>query len=548
LIALPPSLLQLLHTRGIRSEDDRTSWLAPSLQNLSHPDRYPDMPKAVAWLRAAVDAEQPIAIYADRDVDGITGLTILVRSLRTLGGNVIWGNPAAGRGLQRPILEKLIATGAKLMVLVDCGSGETEELAWLQSQGIRVIVADHHRLQKTSDHVLWIHPGTLGERSDDHPAGCVMAFKLAQGVWESFLGREDTERLDYFLWSHLDILALGILADRVPLTGENRIYVWHGLRRLAQTRKAGLAKLLRFFRLVPRVGPITVREASWQIIPLLNAAGRLQRPEIAAELLLTEDTLVASDCLDELIQLNTRRRAAQDESLAQFEQLVQSQCDVATDRVLVALSEDAALEPAVTGLAAQSLARQFNRPAFLFVKQDELAVGSARGIDEHDLFSWVEAHQDLVVKFGGHHGAVGLTIRAENFSAMRERLLQSAQSDKVIAATQPEPEAALHIKEGNADWWKALLHLEPFGPSFPTPVFAVEGIQSIRFTDRKHEKCVLTADGFEIPAKMETPGGDLPAGRQVPSADRFRAVASPVLDKESPTHFHWIIQEVRSHG
>jgi len=186
-------------------------------------------------------------------------------------------------------------------------------------------------------------------------------------------------------------VALGILADRVPVVGENRVLVWHGLRRLARTRKTGLATLLRFFRLTPRTGPISVREATWRIIPMLNAAGRLRQPGRAAELLITEDLPTASACIDDLIGLNTQRRQAQDVSLSQFELLVQSQCDVERDSVLVAMGEN--LEPTVTGLAAQSLARKFNRPAFFFVRQGDQAVGSVRGIEEDDLYDWVAQHK-----------------------------------------------------------------------------------------------------------------------------------------------------------
>src|SRR5204863_1801622 len=139
-------------------------------------------------------------------------------------------------------------SGANVMVLVDCGTGEHAELEWLKSQGIDVIVADHHRFMATRPEALaWIHPETLEKNDGAPPAGCVMAFKLAQGVWLSFLGHEDPERMDYFLFSHLDLVAMGVLADRMPLHGENRILVWHGLRRLAGSRKAGISALTRFF-------------------------------------------------------------------------------------------------------------------------------------------------------------------------------------------------------------------------------------------------------------------------------------------------------------
>src|SRR5262249_29247138 len=162
------------------------------------------------------------AIYADRDVDGLTGLAVLARSLRTLGGTVVWGSPMKGRGVDRAVLERLVASGAKVMVLVDCGTGEHAELEWLAAQGIDVIVADHHRFSEPRPPALaWIHPGVLETDAGEVPAGCVMAFKLAHALWQTFLGDEDPERMDYFLFSHLDLISMGILADRMPLHGEN---------------------------------------------------------------------------------------------------------------------------------------------------------------------------------------------------------------------------------------------------------------------------------------------------------------------------------------
>src|SRR4051812_40229155 len=189
-IALPPSIEQVLAQRGFDTPEKIDALLNPSLNHLESPHAFADMAIAVRRLLDAVQAEQPIAIYADRDVDGLSGLAVLVRSLRSLGGRVVWGSPVKGRGLERAVLERLIQSGAKVMVLVDCGTGEHAELAWLKSQGIDVIVADHHRFTDIRPEAFaWIHPGTLKNGGD--PAGCVMAFKLAHAIWISFLGESD---------------------------------------------------------------------------------------------------------------------------------------------------------------------------------------------------------------------------------------------------------------------------------------------------------------------------------------------------------------------
>jgi single-stranded-DNA-specific exonuclease len=514
------------------------------------PERFPQMVQAVDRLRGALKQEQPIAIYADRDVDGLTGLAILARTLRTLGGSVHWGSPLKGRGLAHDVLQDLAAQGSKILILVDCGSGEEAELAWLAAQGIDVIIADHHRLPENRPEVFaWIHPGVMEGESEEEPSGCVMAFKLAQALWLSFLGSNDPGRMDYFLFDHLDLLSLGILADRMPLTGENRIFVWHGLRRLAQTRKVGLAALLRFFRLTPRSGPITVREATWQLIPLMNAAGRLGQPQWATQLLMTEDALTARDCIDHLIELNTRRRDEQQKSTDHFEKTVLEQCAVETDPVLVVMAED--LEPSVTGLAAQSLVQTYGRPAFLFVAQGEEVVGSARGTPEIDLYAWVEAQKELLLKFGGHHGAVGMTLRRSDYALFRERLLVMAQQGSCREGEiAPEAEARVTLREINDTWWEQLKRLEPFGPGFPSPVFEISGVQEI--TALTKPRTVKLVD-----VKVAGPGAALLAEfekldvqtRVLQGEGPWRVIGYPKDTRKSESNMKWMIQEVEAdHG
>ena len=165
---LPPSLLRVLHRRGYKTEDHINRFLAPPLHLA--PFSITDLSKAVERLRQAIRREEPIALYADRDVDGLSGLAILVRSLRTLGANVVWGSPLEGRGLERSVLETLVKSGAKVMILVDCGTGETGELTWLAAQGIDVIVADHHRMLADRPPALaWIHPEPASSASPPAP-------------------------------------------------------------------------------------------------------------------------------------------------------------------------------------------------------------------------------------------------------------------------------------------------------------------------------------------------------------------------------------------
>lgn len=524
---LPPSLVQVLYHRGYKTPESIQQLIAPELPRNAFP--IPELAKAVERLRPVIDDEGPIAIYADRDVDGLTGLAILARTLKTLGAQVHWGSPLNGRGLQRDVLSSLLRTGARVLILVDCGTGEKEELAWLTGQGIDVIVADHHRMQADGPQAFaWIHPGASETAHAESPCGSVMAFKLAEGIWRSYIDPADTARLDYFLYSHLDLVALGILADRVPLTGENRALVWHGLRRLSKTTKTGLAALLRFFRLKDTV---SVRQASWQIIPLLNAAGRLGQPQWAVNLLLTEDAQVAREAIDALLGLNTARRKAQEESSILFEKSVLEQCAMDTDEVLVATARG--LEPSVTGLAAQSLVQKYGRPAFLFVEQGDEFVGSGRGTGEADLFVWVEKHQDLLVKFGGHQGAVGMTVKKSDYLALREGLLRCAEDKNAKRITNTRTaEAPLAVDTAGAEWWESLRALEPFGEGFELPAFELTSLEGIvPRSKRSTTKVLLKSGGFTWPA-------ELPQAEVIPQ--KIVAVPQPTPKEEHP--FVWAIQ------
>jgi single-stranded-DNA-specific exonuclease len=526
---LHPSLVHVLDGRGYKTRTAIDQFLSPSL-DLS-PFSVTQMDKAVERIRHAIRQEEPIALYADRDVDGLSGLAILVRSLRTLGASVVWGSPLEGRGLERAVLKTLVESGATITILVDCGTGEEPEIRWLTEQGQDVIIADHHRVQaKLPEAFAWIHPGMTDAGHSESPCGSTMAFKLAEALWRSFIGPNDPERLQYFLFDHLDLVALGILADRVPLTGENRTLVWHGLRRLAKTRKEGLASLLRFFRL--KGDTVTVRQATWQIIPLLNAAGRLGQPHWTTNLLITEDPWTARGCIDALLGLNTERRKAQGVSVDSFEKSVLEQCAVDKDPVLVATASG--LEPSVTGLAAQALVQKYGRPAFLFVEQGDDFVGSGRGLPDVDLFSWIERCQDLLLKFGGHQGAVGMTVRKSDFPALREGLMKCAM-DRVPGAARPavQAEAELQLEEAGPAWWESLQRLEPFGQGFEIPAFELCGVDDITpRSKRSPTKVMLKRGQFSWPAEFAA------------SAHRpTRLVATPQATPKDDFPFKWMIHE-----
>lgn len=286
---------------------------------------------------------------------------------------------------------------------------------------------------------------------------------------------------------------------------------------------------MRFFRL--KGDSISVRQASWQIIPLLNAAGRLGQPQWAVNLLLTEDPQVARQSIDALLGLNATRRKAQEESSILFEKSVIEQCALETDKVLVATARG--LEPSVTGPAAGAIVEKYGRPAFLFVEQGDELVGSGRGTKDIDLFVWVEKHAELLVKFGGHQGAVGMTVKKCDYPALREGLLRSAEDKNAKRATRVRTaEVPLDVDAAGKDWWESLRTLEPFGEGFELPAFELTSLEGILpRSKRSTTKVMLKRGGFSWPA-------ELPHADGIPQ--KIVAVPQPTPKEEHP--FVWAIQ------
>jgi single-stranded-DNA-specific exonuclease len=284
--------------------------------------------------------------------------------------------------------------------------------------------------------------------------------------------------------------------------------------------------------------------------------------------LITEDPDVAYECIDRLLALNTQRRAAQDKSLIHFEQAVLEQCAVESDPVLIAHADD--LEPSVTGLAAQSLVRKYGRPTFLFVRQGTDFVGSGRGIAGVDLFQWVETHQASLVKYGGHQGAVGLTIRMEDFSAFRGQLLKTAQATMDANGSKraltrkgevsPDIEAEVSLQEIDPYWWNSFERLGPFGQGYPQPLFRLTGVDVIapisrRTTKRPAKEIVLKDAQSERRAILDDDQVTLRAQEIIQQINKdallgpWGVVGYPTAARKGEKEFKWTIVDLwRLHG
>jgi single-stranded-DNA-specific exonuclease len=318
--------------------------------------------------------------------------------------------------------------------------------------------------------------------------------------------RESDLRMQFFRDSHLDVVALGTIADMVPLSGENRILAWYGMGLIARTSKAGVRVLIERCQAKAKSGSeVTAKTISWSITPLLNAAGRRGKADLAAELLLSDDVCRAHDLMDALEKLNAERRQLQAENLEKFLPLVEQQCDLVRDRILVVTAPD--MEHGVTGIIASQIVRKYGRPAVLLILDGAEAMGAARSIEGFDMVGALNRVSDILVKFGGHTQAAGLTVAACKLDELKTRLCAIAAQE--ITDEQMAGVLALDAVLKPADISMALVRdlarLEPYGTGNPYPLFEVSDV-------RVREKNRLGATGDHLKLKIAgTDGTTLPA-------------------------------------
>ena len=482
---LAPLIVQLLYNRQIRTVDEVQSFLSRSTA-VDNPFLLTGMNEAVTRLRQAIRSGEAIAIYGDYDVDGVAATALLVPTLRALGAQVIPYIPnrmEEGYGLNEGAVKALAQQGIKLVVTVDCGVRSTKEAALARRMGLDLIITDHHALgEELPAAVAVIDP----RREDDrYPfkqlAGVGLAFKLAQALLRaekrvpasrpmrgaSAQGQDLPQEEDL-----LDLVALGTVADLAPLIGENRVLVCRGLERLRQAQRPGVAAMLAEAELRPEgVGAGAV---GFVLGPRLNAAGRLDNAMASYELLTTSSAEEAAQLAQKLGAQNRERQ-----------QLMQQMVDQAREEVLALGDEPVYVlaSPAYTvgiaGLVASRVTEEFYRPTIVIALEGEESKGSARSISAFHITQALDACKGLLVKYGGHAAAAGLTIKNENIGALREALSAIAQEqlsdeDWVPALKIDWP---LALTQATGETLTMLEGLQPFGVGNPTPTFISQDVQ-----------------------------------------------------------------------
>ena len=503
---LPPPAVQLLLSRGIGTRRALEQFLDPN--GLPHsPNLLAGIDAALPRLVAAARAGETVAVFGDFDVDGMTGTAILTETLGRLGANVIPYLPHPvneGHGMTPTAVERLVAQGATLIVTVDCGVSDADEIANAMRSGSDVIITDHHTPpERKPDALAIVNPRMPG---NVYPfpelCGAGIAYKLASALLEHMGESQDT--------SLLELAALGTVADLVPLRDENRYFVQRGLETLGATRRPGLRALLRRVNLEGR--RVRAEDISFRIAPRLNSSGRMAHPETSLRLLLTQDSREAEDLVEQLEKYNAQRRDLTDRA-----------CEIAIDRVLsqgsipaIIISSDDVYTPGINGLIAGRLAETFNRPAVALARADaDHFVASARSPGNFNLIEGISQCRDLLVRYGGHAAAAGFTVRNDQFERVAQRLLEIAKSDMGLFA--PEPILEIHA-EGTLDELLSpqlaefCARLEPFGKDNPTPVFLTRRAQVLNWgyvgAQGQHLKLNVSSGGRSVDALSWNHGAD----------------------------------------
>ena len=465
-----PIVARALVSRGVRTVEEARRFLTPSLErDWLDPLIIPGMREVAERVRAAIEGNKVIAVFGDFDVDGMSATCLLTLGLRQLGAEVYPYIPdrfSEGYGLSRVALERVIEDShPQLLLTVDNGIAARNETTWLLDQGIDVAVTDHH---EPAELVPVDVPVADPKLETDNPsrelAGAGVALKLLQ-VLGGWMGQPE-------LWRHYtEVATLGTISDMMLLAGENRALVTDGIGRMRQTERPGIVALAATAR--QSLNDITADQLPFSLIPRLNAAGRMGQTKVAFDLLMAGNMLEAQQLAARLEDINTQRRDI--ESALADEVLQKVEDDYRGERVIV--EGGVGWHEGVKGIVASRVTNHYHVPALLFSIKDGVARGSGRSVGSVDLFKAVERCSDLLLRFGGHAGAVGVTCEADKLDALRTRLAQVlGELPKDEFQSKGEVTAIVSLSEMTVDNLNALEALQPFGQGNKKPLFAACGV------------------------------------------------------------------------
>jgi len=496
---LPPVICELLLRRGFSTAEDAKRYLRPRLEQLHDPALMLGMDVAVERLVRAIRGGERIVVHGDYDVDGMASTTVLLRTIAKLGGNAIPFIPRRiedGYDLTMAGINAAIAADAKVLVTCDCGTNALAPVEAACKAGIDVIITDHHLPSGPLPKCLAVlNPKQGGcEYPDKDLAAVGIAFKLSLALTRAMGGSEDD------VYRLLDLVALATIADVAPLRGENRVLARAGLKVMKDTTNQGLRALIRSSGLEGK--PLNAGRIGFILAPRLNAVGRLGHALRGVELLMTESEHEANAIARELEELNRHRQDVDKQTLARAREMIEGLDLDATHGIVLA---EEGWHPGVIGIVASRLLEEHGRPVLLIALDGEEGKGSGRSISAFDLHGALAECRDLLVRFGGHRAAAGVTIARANVPELARRFNEIALAQLTVddLAAELRIDLELPISAATLELESLLRHFEPFGPSNPTPVLVSRGVRlaaPARVMGDGHLKLRLRTDAGELEA------------------------------------------------
>jgi len=504
-LGLSPTTANILISRGINGVEEAESFLGASLDGLLDPFLFTDMHRVVSRVKRALDEKEKVVIFGDYDADGITATALLYQFLRMLGLEPSYYIPERqeeGYGISAAALRKIKDTGVTLIITVDTGISSVSEVEAASAMGMDVIITDHHEPPDELPRAYAIlNPWVKGS---GYPftglAGVGVALKLAQGVLAGLDGKDrGGPGIDPRLMCFLDLVALGTIADVVPLVGENRILVRHGLTLIKDAGRPGINKLREVSSNNGNVGRFNSGTVGFQLAPRLNASGRLGKAELGVRLLVTDDPDEAYKIANELDGLNRERQKIEGIILEEARSAIITELD--QDPCAIVLASDK-WHQGVIGIVASKLVEEFYRPTVLIAMNDGVGKGSGRSIPAFHLYKGLERCSQWLEGFGGHKFAAGLTIKREMLgpfkAGLESLIMESLKPEDFVPSLKIEGE--LGLKELDWKLYEELSSLSPFGSGNPEPVLKVSGAEVLypKVVGKNHVRMNLKQDNVII--------------------------------------------------
>ncbi len=475
-----PVTAQILISRGFKTIQEIHEFLYAKLPNLFDPDLFPDMDKAVGRVLAAIRSREPILIYGDNDVDGMTAAALLTEFLREIEAIAYFDIPNRAmlkKSLIGDALEFALERKCTLLITVDCGITAAKEIEEVVRHGIDVIVTDHHEPTSKIPHcVATLNPKLINSTYPNRElTGVGVAFKLAHAITNILIENEEISPTKIDLKKYLDLVALGLIGDMGALKGENRILVRYGLKQMRQMKRVGLSKLIEQSEMETR--DLTPADIASKIAPRLNSLGRIADPIKGVELLLLQGHDEAERLAKELDLNNLERQKIEREASEDIEGIIFQNPELLREKAIVLHSEK--WHPGIIAILSARIAKQYNRPTAIISIEQGVGKGSLRTIPEFPLLPILKESEDLLINFGGHDYAAGFTINERDIPQFQKRFVDAAErllkDNDVVSKLYLD--SKVHFSDLTFDFMESLHLLEPFGNENPPPILYCDAVQ-----------------------------------------------------------------------